>query len=34
MGVSEYAMNIVNALPKEIEGTLPTTAEIEARLNR
>lgn len=32
MGVSEYAVNIVDALPKELRGTLPTAAEIEARL--
>lgn len=32
MGVSEYAVTILNALPKELEGTLPTAAEIEAKL--
>lgn len=32
MGVSEYAVSIVNSLPKELEGTLPTVAEIEAML--
>jgi predicted nuclease of restriction endonuclease-like (RecB) superfamily len=32
LGVSEYAVNILNALPKELEGTLPTAAEIEAKL--
>ena len=32
MGVSEYAVNINDALPKELQGTLPTAAEIEARL--
>ena len=32
IGVSEYEVNIVNALPKELHGTLPTAAEIEARL--
>lgn len=32
MGVSEYAVNIMNALPKELEGTLPSAAEIEAKL--
>jgi hypothetical protein len=32
MGVSEYAVNILNTLPKELEGTLPTAAEIEAKL--
>lgn len=32
MGVSEYAVNVINALPKELEGTLPTAAEIEAKL--
>lgn len=34
MGVSEYAVNIINALPKELRGTLPTAAEIEARLTQ
>jgi hypothetical protein len=32
MGVSEYAVTVLNALPKELEGTLPTAAEIEAKL--
>jgi predicted nuclease of restriction endonuclease-like (RecB) superfamily len=32
MGVSEYAINISNILPKELEGTLPTADEIEAKL--
>lgn len=32
MGVSEYAVNILDTLPKELCGTLPTAAEIEARL--
>jgi len=32
MGVSEYEVNIMDALPKELEGTLPTAAEIEAKL--
>ena len=32
MGVSEYAVNIIEALPKELHGTLPTAAEIEAKL--
>lgn len=32
MGVSEYEVNIMDALPKELQGTLPTAAEIEAKL--
>jgi len=32
MGVSEYEVSILDALPKELEGTLPTAAEIEAKL--
>lgn len=32
LDVSEYAVNILNTLPKELEGTLPTAAEIEAKL--
>lgn len=34
MGVSEYAVNIMDALPKELQGTLPTAAEIEAKLTQ
>lgn len=34
IGVSEYEINIMNALPKELEGTLPTAAEIEAKLTK
>ncbi len=34
MGVSEYAVNIMDALPKELRGTLPTAAEIEAKLTQ
>lgn len=30
--IAEYAVTILNALPKELEGTLPTAAEIEAKL--
>ena len=32
MGVSEYEVNIMDALPKELQGTLPTAAEIKAKL--
>jgi predicted nuclease of restriction endonuclease-like (RecB) superfamily len=32
MGVSEYEVTILDTLPKELEGTLPTAAEIEAKL--
>lgn len=34
MGVSEYAVNIIDTLPKELRGTLPTAAEIEAKLTK
>lgn len=34
MGVSEYEVNIIDALPKELRGTLPTAAEIEAKLTQ
>lgn len=34
MSVSEYAVNIINNLPKELQGTLPTAAEIEAKLTQ
>lgn len=34
MGVSEYEVNIMDALPKELQGTLPTAAEIEAKLTQ
>jgi len=34
MGVSEYAVSIMDALPKELKGTLPTAAEIEEKLTR
>ena len=32
MGVAEYEVNIMDTLPKELQGTLPTAAEIEAKL--
>lgn len=32
MGVSEYAVSIMDVLPKELKGTLPTAAEIEEKL--
>lgn len=32
MGVAEYEVNIMDALPEELQGTLPTAAEIEAKL--
>ncbi|MCP5504310.1 MAG: DUF1016 domain-containing protein [Chlamydiales bacterium] len=34
MGVSEYEVSIIDALPAEFQGTLPTAAEIEARLKQ
>jgi predicted nuclease of restriction endonuclease-like (RecB) superfamily len=34
MGVSEYAVSIMDALPEELQGTLPTAAEIEEKLIR
>lgn len=34
MGVAEYAVNIVDALPKELCGTLPTAAQISERLSK
>jgi hypothetical protein len=34
MGVSEYAVTIMDALPQELQGTLPTAAEIEAKLTQ
>ena len=34
MGVSEYAVNIMNTLPRELRGTLPTAAEIESKLTQ
>jgi predicted nuclease of restriction endonuclease-like (RecB) superfamily len=32
MGVAEYKVNIRDTLPEELQGTLPTAAEIEAKL--
>jgi len=34
MGVSEYAVTIMDALSKELQGTLPTAVEIEAKLTQ
>ncbi|MBS0616216.1 MAG: DUF1016 family protein [Verrucomicrobia bacterium] len=34
MSVSEYHVTIVDALPKELQGALPTAAEIEAKLTK
>lgn len=33
-GMSEYEVNIMDALRKEFRGTLPTAAEIEAKLTQ